>query len=319
MKRFLILFLLVANVPAFAQKIHFSDKTNHWVYSFSGYDLCEGKKFVRYGIDTMMFGRAYQPMVDSYYTDPHTIASGCIPKGAKGDGLFIREDTTAGFVYGIWPEHDTVEKVLFNYNLRVGDSVHNLNDSSWSKYVDSVYYIDSTPIGAYFYKTFFLKSTYLLGSTPRDMWFIEGLGAVGHILKPIFADGFEYSERLICFSHQYANPTYNVADFTTGSTPSDTLRSSVGCIALNISDLQLNPSVIKLSPNPAYSDITISSPELINEIIITNITGQVVCRVSHKNISTSISVNNLPSGMYIVELRSGNNDEKRSFRRFIKE
>lgn len=60
----------------------------------------------------------------------------------------------------------------------------------------------------------------------------------------------------------------------------------------------------KLFPNPANSEINITSSHVLNMIKIRNMTGQDVWIKTNPNLSEKINVSTLPRGIYMVEYRS---------------
>ncbi len=320
MKYIVLIIMLLSTISGKAQKIHFSDKTNHWMYTMGTFEGCEGRIYRGYGRDSILNGVNYQTLVDTLvpYVVWGTMTGGCF--GAQYINLFIREDILAGKVYCRNPRSDTVERLLFDYNLHIGDSMSNYGDMSTTyRYHDTVYAIDSTLIGTTYHKIFYLTDAQYGSVGLRNNVFVEGIGSLNWIHAPLYTYYFEYLETIQCFSTRGYNPVFNIpCPNYMGTVISDTFKNNIGCSVLGLSDPSMTQN-IQLSPNPAYSEITITSPELINELIITNLTGQVVSNLAPKNISASIAVNNFPSGMYIVEIRTGNSNERRSFRRFIKE
>ena len=64
--------------------------------------------------------------------------------------------------------------------------------------------------------------------------------------------------------------------------------------------------IITLYPNPTQNNITISSTEKINTVVITNLLGQNVFSREYNTKEVVISLNHLSSGVYVVKI----NDSK---------
>jgi hypothetical protein len=77
---------------------------------------------------------------------------------------------------------------------------------------------------------------------------------------------------------------------------------------LNTSNINSNNS-IALYPLPASDMLTIKLPtiaEVINELKIVNITGQVIKVMHPLAVEVNVDVDNLPSGMYILQIQTNN-------------
>jgi hypothetical protein len=59
---------------------------------------------------------------------------------------------------------------------------------------------------------------------------------------------------------------------------------------------------LSLYPNPATTELTISAPEKITGLSITNIVGQEVVRRQYNSSQVSVDVHNLPAGMYFIRV-----------------
>jgi hypothetical protein len=64
-------------------------------------------------------------------------------------------------------------------------------------------------------------------------------------------------------------------------------------------------SEISLYPNPAYTQITITSATNIHEVTITNLIGQQVLSQVYDMERAEINVSALPPGVYVVRVRDG--------------
>ena len=62
----------------------------------------------------------------------------------------------------------------------------------------------------------------------------------------------------------------------------------------------------RIYPNPATSQVQISSDELLDQITIRDITGKVVMVQMNPDMNQTMDVSDLASGLYIVESRKGN-------------
>lgn len=72
---------------------------------------------------------------------------------------------------------------------------------------------------------------------------------------------------------------------------------------------------ISIYPNPADGELTVTSGSVYNSFTISNMMGQVLVRQAH-NLKTVVNTANLPSGLYIVNLKT--TDGEGAVRKFIK-
>lgn len=70
--------------------------------------------------------------------------------------------------------------------------------------------------------------------------------------------------------------------------------------ALSVDDIAINE--LKVFPNPAEKFVTIQSLSLADQIVIYTLSGKVVTRVEPTDLETQISVENLNTGMYLVQI-----------------
>ena len=72
---------------------------------------------------------------------------------------------------------------------------------------------------------------------------------------------------------------------------------------------------ISIYPNPADGELTVTSGSVYNSFTISNMMGQVLVRQAH-NLKSVVNTANLPSGLYIVNLKT--TDGEGAVRKFIK-
>ena len=185
-----------------------------------------------------------------------------------GYSTAIRQDTLQRKVYFIY--QDTVEHVLYDFNITVGDTITPL------------YYIDSILINGDYRKRFVLQSW-----MPADTNFalIEGIGSTTGPFQPLYPY-FEQGSLLECFSQNNINlyPGYGNCKLYTG-----------------IKEINKENKQIKIYPNPSSTTITISAKG-INTYILSNTFGQVIKEGKLNGDETTIEVSALPNGIYILAL-----------------
>lgn len=194
----------------------------------------------------------------------------------KYAGAF-REDTTDRKVYFL-PESDTVERLLYDFNLKVGDTLRTYNARWCNLTVDR---IDSVMIHFNYRKKWIIKN----GSCARNVEIIEGIGSNYGLLEE-FAQSIGGRHQLGCFS---INNKTLFPNFDANS----------GCPKVNkIRDIESNP-LFKIIPNPSSGRFKILSSENFFSIDIMNLFGEIVFESeSIYDIDISLS----PAGIYYLKL-----------------
>lgn len=185
---------------ASAQRIRFSETTNHWKMILVDLDET-GISEASYGPDTLIAGSTYKLLLDQNAT------------------LGIREDSNSGRIYyrlidyklSLWGAlADTTEHLYFDYNVRTGDTVR--WNIATATFAFIVHQYDSVRLGIDHYKHWRLT----LVSTPpgwniKDFDFIEGIGSSYGPAYNVCPKGFEQGSQLRCFTTKGANPQCNPA------------------------------------------------------------------------------------------------------------
>lgn len=158
-KATLILLFTLAAFSSFGQKIRFSDSTNVWRY-YRWSDVIVG--FVPYPEndsyfgDTIYHGTKYQKLTNSFFS---------------GD-IFIREDTILKKVFAVDIFYDSIEQLLYNYNLNVGDTF------KCHYAIHIVTSMDSVIINAIWHKTWHLEAVPGGTTAPYEYYVVEGIGCL---------------------------------------------------------------------------------------------------------------------------------------------
>lgn len=254
------LLLLFISASSFGQKILFTDSVNNWKIEHSG----------------------GWPMLYSYeqrYFDGFVIKNGNRYTNIKNLGL-CREDTVLHKVYMTSP-YDTVERLLYDYNMQVGDTLAYYFYGGGHNPSGVVIQKDSILIAGNYYKKWELRNLapYVYSTT-----IIEGIGVV-------FWSTFEQAKKTICF--QRNGVIIPVGYYVTSST-----------CALAVNNINTNNNTAAISPNPANQFSKISFPNTIQSgsLIITDVLGKTVCSKQIVNM-TEIAIGELPaSGLYFYRL-----------------
>jgi hypothetical protein len=93
----------------------------------------------------------------------------------------------------------------------------------------------------------------------------------------------------------------------------DLMRNFDNCLAINIIRTnnstgisEINQDIISIAPNPASSEISIKSEEMFSQINIYSTQGNIVYTEQLNANESTISINELNEGLYIVQIRLSN-------------
>ena len=224
------------------------------------------------------------------------------------ESCLVREDTLAGVVYyridGL--SVDTLEHVLYNYNLRVGDSI------IYQTLIDTVESIDSTIVNGVYHKIFNFQNT--VYGRMRTYTVLEGIGCTNNPLLPVFFGAcFEYGESLVCFSQNGIWPAAHApinscAAFGTicCSISVGVFDNVIGCSgALGSPVPQKEIKEVRISPNPANDIIEVTNGYndglSVSLVDLTGISKKMVQIAPGKK---QINISGLPPGLYIATISS---------------
>jgi len=204
----------------------------------------------------------------------------------------IREDTLNKKVYYL-PKGEISDTLLYDFNLSLGDTLPLTYIYSGSPLV-TIDDIDSIAANGRVHTTYHLDGA----GWGSGFYLIEGIGSTFGLLEPIIASPDPRYD-LLCFKYD-------------GSVTYDTLVSfhSTGCDSL-LTGLK-TPKIISrfgisIYPNPLTSFATIEATEPLSSLRIYTISGR-MAREERNLSSNTITMDrgNLPSGMYFIEVISGN-------------
>jgi hypothetical protein len=286
MKTTLVIMVFLVFGQARAQKIHFSDSTNSWV--FARYSDC---------------APPYLPMIyTTFYYGGDTVINSLTYHRLKHFGVigFIREDTMLGKVFIKNPSTygnltDTLEHILFDYNLSIGDTLNFDYENITSTYVRAILTdIDSTLINGIYHKvqTFHqLASVYNNQVGTGGFRVIEGVGAGSYWpVAPMFARD-ECPGGLLCFRNKGVMPHTSAI-----------MYSNTKCI-VGVDDISSPKLNIVVRPNPltGYSKVIFSKPIGEGYVRIYNILGQCVYKIGVDK-QTDLGLGNFraPCGVYFL-------------------
>ena len=296
-KILLIVFSVFLSIVASAQKIHFTDNSNHWFIYHTG----DGTLFSSWYYSTLFAG---DTVINSnlYKRIPSQGTGFASCNGCTVS--FIREDTILNKVFVLI--NDT-EQVLMDYNLNVGDTVLHTNSlHNTTKYTVSS--IDSTIINSIYHKVWKFNLVYPTTYSYLTYYsVIEGIGCTNGPLYLIWPNSFESVDNLICFYNNGTNPLVSPSVLESGV--SIYFDNHTSC-TVGINAVSKTALGYTLSPNPATTSLTIASTNKITNITITNLLGLTVYTHEYNAEQVQVSVADLPTGLYFVKI---NDSEVRKF------
>ena len=218
-------------------------------------------------------------------------------------------------LYGI-TESSLQEYLLMDFDANVGDTISDLysegylydavvieKDSTQDNLGGYLHMMQLTGIGYYDSSTFISETwnfTWYEKALCGRFGFNGDLDNLGGVL-------FNIPHHIYSISGTYTYPNYCTID------PRYPTPSGTSCQECQpVYSIIVEPSTLgaKLWPNPASSAMNLTLPKIGNyEISILDIHGRSLIRSLLKGASTQINVENLPSGMYYIEVKSSSSKE----------
>ena len=303
----LLLAFLLPCITAKAQKIRFTDSTNVWHESGWSQSGSGGTHYsflhsYHYNGDTMINGYHYRKLFDDYkYV-------GIAQSGKSLDKIgYVREDTLTGRVYIMGLGGVMVDSLVLDYNITVGDTVHN-NPNFYPRYLSKVSGVDSALINGVYHKVWELKFCDTLGVLKETYHYVEGIGDifgmshawVGAPYHPAF-----YHHRLRCYNNNGIQPVLpqKIDDFD----------NQAVCI-VNVDEVAITGGgPIKIIPHPANSSGYLQFPRAFSgSIVILNQLGQVIISDRVYNADKWKLDGKIPAhGLYIYSITDDKTGEHR--------
>lgn len=294
MKKFLLALIICCNsisLPAQTSVYHpFPDSSANWNYSY--WNVCWGilgNSSIDYynsyfiGQDTLINNVSYhsfQIPAFVFYAGPHCTPPGFYILPGKYAGAF-RNDHPNKKVY-IVPEADSIEQLLFDFDMQVGDSLKGFLSICFPNAVcDTVIAIDSVLVGNAYRKRWHINSDY-------HVYFIEGIGSTYGLLRYVPTNVTDHDDIILdCFT-QNGQPLY---PDTLGSCP----------LLTSLATLPSTEIIIKIHPNPSNGNVKVemSSTNNIERWVLHNLNGQIerADKVQNKN---QFEINGIPAGFYTL-------------------
>jgi len=247
--------------------------------------------------DTNIGGSLYHKIYIPMFID----SSQCFGNSTLGGYYFgcIRQDTTLKRVYFI-ESSSTIEKLLYDFNIQVGDTLHG-NLTNYGDCADDsvITEMDSIFINGNFRKRWKVPTMLM------PQYIIEGIGYIGGPFTPICS--WEGSSYLSCFTQD------NIVLYM--DTSNVIHPGLCGIINSASSTKKINSPF--LYPNPFHDYVILESPMFPATIEIYNLLGIKVFEQKIVSNQTIIQTNHLENGLYFYLLK--NNSSETSSGKFVKE
>ncbi len=307
-KHFLLWILLFASVfCSYAQSYQpFPTGPSTWevarCFSFYQSGWYDKYTFTMDGTDTLNNGELFKKVFITNHHLPGTVHDTIYPKEFFGG---LRESNKRVFIYQVWASVDTSVQMVYDFNnTNVGDTIYtNVLSGNPNLLGHLVTETDSVLVGSNYHKRLHLQ--YIHNSYYSEYW-IEGIGSSWGLPFASFWSVTDNSYDLTCFYEnqnlKYENPS---PAFSFCQPP----QPDIACeIVSNVSNQnEEKGSFFKMYPNPTTNDLSFEINDFGNKELSLNIYNNIGILVLSKTITQDqfkISLENLKSGVYIVEIRS---------------
>lgn len=231
--------------------------------------------------DTLIGSQTYHKLFIPYLRSDST---GCTSASVT-QGIYkgcIREDISAKKVYYVKPSFST-EKLLYDFNLQVGDTVWGELEAPIKDTVIAIDSIETWGSGGGWVKRWLINSCY-------NIYIIEGVGSTYGLIEPSPGCGPNNMERdIMCAVCQTSTSGF----YYPAITDCDMITS------VNSVYEEINFEII---PNPSNGSFQIDlKNNLFQELLISNLLGEIILKEQIRSIN-NVSINNLDNGIYILTL-----------------
>lgn len=258
MKNLIILFIfLIAAMQSAGQKIKFTDTGNVWLYNFSNKDL-DIIRYNCYYLDTIV---RIDTIEYRFLTNKVVYSN----SGSINIQTLVREDTAGRIYVRSLSGNDSSERLLFDYNIKIGDTMTALTSrDTFRHYLSN---IDTVLVGNTPHRIYNMTPTSFSNSSPYK--FIEGVGCTSGPFFPFFPLNPESSTNLFCFTVNGVRPKF--------SKKIDFLDNANSC-HVSISEQKIVNSQVEIYPQPATKAVHIILPAALREgtVNLYNLQGQLV-------------------------------------------
>ncbi|MFZ1679202.1 MAG: T9SS type A sorting domain-containing protein [Saprospiraceae bacterium] len=283
----ILLFILLSNFTH-GQSANFFADGSRWVYyNYETYEpgmnvLHSSDEQIFIHGDTIIDGVTYFKLYTTFHYEVEELYHHQTSYSYDSVGpTFLRYDTLLKRVYHL-PAIDSSERLIYNFNLQVGDATPMQYDDDLTTVIDS---IDTITVFGVPAKRFFLN----IEDFPRRNFIIEGIGGSNGLLQfqPEYAylGGGFYMTHFNCF--QYGDSIFS--------------PDNSDCPFINFISDTYQPQydhTLNVSPNPTqgFFALTISEELLNSTFTITDCLGRVIQSFPLQEINSTSQLNS--SGIY---------------------
>lgn len=312
MKRFYSLLFCLCAIQVQAQKIRFTDTSNRWNVVDIGNDgpFIYGQPVpeIRFERDTFIKSVTYRRLTRQNLFD---------------GGYAVREDLATGRLYfrfmgsnGYIPAPiDTGERLFFDYNMRLGDTLRVRYNATYG-IAHRVTMFDSVRIDGIIHRKWTM--TPIPGNVPASEYtFIEGVGSLGGPGWPVFNHVFEHRGQLRCFTNNGMKPVCSPAaalpwsylKVQWGVLAADSFDNASSCVyksTLSVAESMKGREFVTVTPNPGGRKAVLRIPGVLGKaaLIITDYTGRRIVELAVSS-AEDVQIGNLLSapGVYTYTLQ----------------
>lgn len=302
MKQILILIIVSFSLSVYGQTsiYHpFPDSNASWCCESEYYDqpYCNSS-WIKYELvrDTFFNGQIYHILLSEEIKDYFSCFLGNITfdySTSNRGSFFIRQDSALKKVW-FFDQNNNRDKILYNFNFNVGDSLDTTNVYWGGNLIQNDYMIitsiDSILINGNYRKRYNYNGSYDVWE-PIDSSIIEGIGALNGPFSGIYSGGI--------YKFTQNNEVLLPEGFDSLTV---THFSGTNCSKILYVENNLKTQQSFLFPNPFHISATLKTSFLKADLKIYNLIGMMIRDEKIISESTEIFRTNLPAGLYFYEL-----------------
>ena len=297
----LLIFSLLFSFSAFSQTkaYHPFPDSAFWRVDYDYYQPyqypCFAKYYFHYFIngDTLINSSVHKKLYRSYvYRDSIFCAAPYSPPGSPPSGYVgaLKDDSVASKAFFV-PPNKTVDSLLYDYNLAVGDTMKGYTQPDPAKMV--VTSIDSVLIEGQYRRRWHFTQCY--SPSPYYPYVIQGIGSSCGLIEPLCTYIWDFTYRYLVCVEDSSGPV-----FISG------VNSAWGCLPI-LSELnEISPEDrFQIFPNPSTGNFTLTSSRQF-QFSIHDIFGREVYQSLNYPISQSITLDlsSQPKGIYFIRAKT---------------
>ena len=239
------------------------------------------------GGDTARYGKTYKKLYQTNYDSVITTKTyaGAIREDTQSRIYFLKDSALPDYLFHHFP--DTVEIMLYDFNMKPGDTIYTPDKISHDT-MQVVSGIDSVLINGKYRKRIQLESVKF---SSRLMFWIEGIGCTEGLLSPLL---YKHNSELMLNCYEDPNVFWTNPQLT------------VDCFKVSIKE-EKQTIMVDMFPNPVSGLLTIKSRDnAVRSVEIFNLDGQRVLKEETSGKEMKVDVSSWNPGMYVVRFSTEN-------------